>query len=181
VDLRKRWHGDAELLARLLASYREPHRHYHTVQHLAECFERFDELRDLALHAEEIEVAIWFHDAIYDPRRGDNEARSADWARSAAGRRVAELVLATRHEATPAGLDAQVLVDVDLWILGSPPGRFDEYERQVRREYAWIPPSEYERRRGELLANLLKRPTIYRTQRFIERYEPQARKNLARR
>jgi predicted metal-dependent HD superfamily phosphohydrolase len=179
VDLRSKWRGDAALLQDLLACYREPHRRYHTLQHLQECFERFDELRDVAHRPEEVELAIWFHDAIYDPRRDDNEARSAAWARASVGERVAELVLATRHDASPARLDAQVLVDVDLWILGSPPQRFEEYERQVRQEYAWVPLAEYRRGRAELLGNLLKRPTIYHTPRFIERYEAQARRNLA--
>ena len=68
------------LLSALLACYREPHRHYHTVQHLDECFERLAPLRDRAAHPAEVEVALWFHDAVYDVQRHDNEARSATWA-----------------------------------------------------------------------------------------------------
>lgn len=181
MDLHSRWRGDAALLEQLLARYREPHRHYHTLQHLAECFEKFDELRDVAAHPGDVELAIWFHDAVYEPRRDDNEARSADWARATVGERVAELVMATRHEAVPADIDAQVLVDVDLSILGAPPTRFDEYERQVREEYRWVPEFLYRRKRREILASFLARPTIYSTPRFIERHEAQARQNLTRR
>jgi predicted metal-dependent HD superfamily phosphohydrolase len=181
VDLRNRWQGDAALLEQLLACYREPHRHYHTLQHLEECFGKFDELRDLAAHPADVELAIWFHDAIYDTRRDDNEARSADWARATVGERVADLVMATRHEATPAGIDAQVLVDVDLSILAAPQARFEEYERQVREEYRWVPGPIYRRKRRQVLQSFLERPTIYNTQRFIERYEAQARRNLTKR
>jgi predicted metal-dependent HD superfamily phosphohydrolase len=180
VDLRSRWHGDAALLEQLLARYREPHRHYHTLRHLEECFQKFDELRDVASYPDAVEMAIWFHDAIYDPRRDDNEARSADWAKAAVGERVAALVLATRHEAVPADVDAQVLVDVDLAILGAPPARFDEYERQVREEYRWVPEPIYRHQRRQILDRFLARRSIYHTQRFIARYEAQARVNLAR-
>lgn len=179
MDLRKRWRGDAALLEQLLERYREPHRHYHTLQHLEECFEKLDELRDVAPHADDVELAIWFHDAIYDTRRDDNEARSAEWANATVGARVAQLVMATRHDAVPGDIDAQVLVDVDLSILGAPPARFEEYERQVREEYRWVPGLIYRRKRREILESFLARPTIYNTERFIERYEAQARRNLA--
>jgi predicted metal-dependent HD superfamily phosphohydrolase len=110
--------------------YSEPHRHYHTDQHLAECFEKVRDIISLAEHPAEINVALWFHDAIYDTRRQDNEERSADWARSAArelgvsdesAQRIYDLILFTRHDAEPAGIDAQVLVDADLSILGAQP------------------------------------------------------------
>ena len=73
-----------------------------------------------------------------------------------------------------------MLVDVDLWILGAPQSRFDEYERQVREEYGWVPGLIYRRKRREILESLAARPTIFSTGRFVERYEPQARANLAR-
>lgn len=166
---------------RLVACYREPHRRYHTLTHLEECFQKLDEIADLASHPQDVELAIWFHDAIYDPRRSDNEQRSADWAVSSTGNpRVHALVMATRHEATPADIDAQVLVDVDLSILGAPEKRFDEYEHQVREEYGWVPGMIYRRKRREILESFFTRPTIYNTQRFIERYEAQARANLER-
>jgi len=180
VDPRSRWPLDDALYQELVARYREPHRRYHTLQHLEECFARFEELRAAAEHPREVELAIWFHDAIYDPRRADNEERSAAWARSVAGDSVATLVLATRHDALPASADATVLVDVDLWILGAPQSRFDEYEAQVREEYGWVPTLVYRRKRRALLESFVARRTIYHTERFLERYEAQARANLAR-
>jgi predicted metal-dependent HD superfamily phosphohydrolase len=180
--LAARWKlADRSPYEELIARYREPHRRYHTLQHLEECFARFDELADLAERPAEVELAIWFHDAIYDTKRGDNELRSADWALDATGNKnVHALVMATRHEAVPQGRDEQVLVDVDLWILGAPPERFDEYERQVREEYAWVPGLVYRQKRREILESFVARPAIYSTERFAQRYEPRARANLAR-
>jgi predicted metal-dependent HD superfamily phosphohydrolase len=196
VDLSSRWAGawralgaspEPALLARLIAAYSEPHRHYHTLRHLEECFAHLQSLGSLAQHPAEVELALWFHDAIYDTRRRDSERRSAEWAcqalspvSSAAAKRVASLVMATRHAAAPEGIDAQVLVDVDLAILGAPAERFDEYELQVRREYAWAPLPLYRRARRRILESLLARAAIYATAQFVERYEAQARDNLAR-
>jgi predicted metal-dependent HD superfamily phosphohydrolase len=180
--LAARWKlADRSLYQALIARYREPHRRYHTLQHLEECFERFDEVADLAPHPGEVELALWFHDAIYDPRRSDNERRSADWASASTGNpHVHALIMATRHEAVPDGADAKALVDVDLWILAAPEKRFEEYEQQVREEYGWVPGFIYRRKRREILESFLARPTIYSTARFIERYESAARANLAR-
>jgi len=199
MDLRARWpglwkalgaaHADAELLERLLARYSEPHRKYHTVQHLEECFVQLDAARGLAEHPAEVELALWFHDAIYAPRRQDNEAKSADWARdslaaaglpAAAGERVHALVMATRHEAVPEGNDARLVVDVDLSILGAPAERFDEYELQIRGEYRWVPALLFNGKRGEILRQFLARRSIFGTALFRDRLERQARANLTR-
>lgn len=182
-------HRDPKLRDELIARYREPHRKYHTLQHLEECFEKFDEVRALAEHPAEIELALWFHDAIYDVKRRDNEKKSADWARKsalAAGtpadacERVHALVMATRHKAIPRGTDAEILVDVDLSILGAAPERFDQYERQVRQEYAWVPEFLYRRERTAILKEFLARPRIFSSAHFRERHEQQARSNVER-
>jgi predicted metal-dependent HD superfamily phosphohydrolase len=180
--LRERWKlPDQPLLEQLIKAYSGSERRYHTLTHLEECFAGFDEIADLAEHPDDVELAIWFHDAIYDPRRSDNERRSADWAQASTGNsRIHALVMATRHEAIPRTRDEKVLVDVDLWILGAPEKRFDEYERQVRAEYRWVPGPIYRRKRREILEGFLARPAIYGTGRFVERYEAQARANLAR-
>ena len=179
----------AALYEQLIARYAEPHRHYHTGQHLDECFAYFAEIGGLAAHPAEVELALWFHDAIYEPRRGDNEARSADWARQAAlqagingeaAQRVYALVMATRHDAVPGGRDEEVLVDIDLSILGAPPARFDEYERQVRAEYGWVPEFLYRRKRREILEAFVARAAIYATAPMQARLEAAARANLAR-
>jgi predicted metal-dependent HD superfamily phosphohydrolase len=180
--------GD-HLYEELVTRYSAPERHYHTLQHLDECFARLAESRQLAEHAHEIELALWFHDAIYDVRRQDNEERSASWAeevslRAGLSQRVAacvrDLIVATRHDAVPDSGDSRLLVDIDLAILGAPVKRFDEYERQVRQEYAWVPDILFRHKRREVLEIFLARPHIFSTDYFHARYEAQARANLER-
>ena len=142
-----------------------------------------------AEYPQECELALWFHDAIYDVKRKDNESRSADWASSVVlayglpaecGERVHALVMATCHDAVPRGTDQEIVVDVDLSILGARPERFDEYERQVREEYSWVPGIVFRSKRRKMLQELLKRSTIFCTEKFVRAYEAQARENLER-
>jgi predicted metal-dependent HD superfamily phosphohydrolase len=182
--------GDAGCVRdELLACYAQPHRRYHTLQHLAECIETFRTASALAQHAAEIEIALWFHDAIYDPRSSDNEERSAAWARRAldaaevprtVAERVHALVIATCHTALPAAGDPQLLVDVDLSILGAAEQRFAEYERQIRGEYSFVPEAIFRRRRREILQAFLDRPRLYGTAHFHAALENRARANLLR-
>jgi predicted metal-dependent HD superfamily phosphohydrolase len=171
---------------RLLAHYAEPQRHYHTLQHITECLREFDAARALAQHPHLIEFAIWFHDVIYDPRAHDNEERSAQFAvecLQGAGAQpgdaesVRRLVLVTKQHIanTP---DEALLSDIDLSVLGQNRERFGEYERQIRREYNWVPETVFAEKRAEILKRFLERPRIYSTEHFSTRYEQQARGNL---
>ena len=173
--------------AELISRYSEPHRHYHTMQHLGECFERLRELKVFIPHPAEVEIALWFHDAIYDTRKTDNEALSAQWAADvalslgaskASAALLQNLVMATQHKAEPIGPDAQALVDVDLSILGASVERFAEYEQQIRQEYAWVPESMFKSKRAAVLKQFLEKPHIYCTPLFRQRYEARARTNL---
>lgn len=181
--------ADEALGVRLLAGYAESHRRYHTVQHLAECLGFFALTRTACRHPAEIATALWFHDAIYDTRRHDNEDRCADWASTELGRagvadpvieRVAGLVLATKHATAPQDPDAQLLVDIDLAIFGADEPRFTEYERQIREEYAWVPDPVFRQKRGEILAGFLARPKLYLTAAVGATREAPARANLRR-
>ncbi|OON60797.1 N-methyl-D-aspartate receptor NMDAR2C subunit [Massilia sp. KIM] len=179
----------AGLLEALLAAYREPQRHYHTLQHLEECLRLADEYAEQAEHPAEPELALWFHDAVYEVRAHDNEERSAQWAVSSlreaglaaeACERIHALIMATRHNALPATLDAALLTDIDLAILGAPPARFAEYERQIRAEYAWVPPEVYADKRRSVLLAFFQREHIYATPSLRARFEAPARANLQR-
>ena len=181
-------HGSNHTLRdQLTACYAEPHRHYHTLQHLAECMVGLEGALHLEEHRGEVEMALWFHDAIYDVRRADNEERSAEWAKDqllSAGAlplvadRVYKLVMVTRHAALPQAPDECLLVDVDLSILGATPARFAQYEAQVRQEYAWVPNEVFRSKRREILQAFLARPTIYNTPHFHDALELRARENL---
>lgn len=175
--------------AALIQAWTEPHRSYHTLQHLSECLKHAEASREQMQCPGEIELALWFHDAIYDPLGRHNEARSADWACEVlvcAGAstlvqdRVRALIMATVHAAIPTDPDAQLLVDMDLAILGADPVRFAEYDAQVRAEYRCVPDGLYRYKRRQVLASFLARPTLYATELFRGRFELQARENLRR-
>lgn len=190
--------ADAALRDELLRCWSEPHRTYHTRQHLHECLAWLPRLAAEAEHPAEVALALWFHDAIYRPGRDDNEALCAEWARSAiwaacgassanwaaggtsaAAERVHALVLATRHAAEPQGADQQVLIDIDLAILGAPPSRFAQYEQQVRQEYAAVPEAAFRSGRLRILEGFLARPRLYGTATGHAPFEARARHNLA--
>jgi predicted metal-dependent HD superfamily phosphohydrolase len=173
----------------LLQAYSEPHRSYHNVTHLCHCLEELDTARSLAEYPDEVEVALWFHDAVYEPLAKDNEARSAALAEQellAASvsqgiiARVVSLTMATKHDGSPTTLDAQLIVDIDLAILGQPPERFDAYEAGIRREYSMVPEDQFRQGRTVILEAFLRRPAIYHTDHFREQYEATARENLQR-
>jgi predicted metal-dependent HD superfamily phosphohydrolase len=173
----------------LAEAYAEPARAYHTAEHINDCLTQFDLSRNIAQRADEVEAAIWFHDAVYLPAGSDNEDRSAELARTAlalsavpagATERIAALVLATRHLNVPDAPDAALLCDIDLSIFGRSPAVFDEFERRIRREYAWVPEPVYRQARTEILEGFLRRRSIYQTSYFRELYEVSARANLDR-
>jgi predicted metal-dependent HD superfamily phosphohydrolase len=181
--------ADEALYRQLLACWREPQRHYHTLQHLGECLAHFDAAQGFARRPGEVALALWFHDAIYDPRRDDNELRSAQWARTGmmdaqcgahAADRVHALVMATRHKEVPQDADAQLLVDIDLSILGAPAERFDQSDEQIRAEYAHVPEAPYREGRRRILGGFLARPRLYSTEYFHSRLDERARTNLQR-
>lgn len=181
--------ADQALFASLLDAYREPQRHYHTLQHIAECLSHLSAASALAQRPAELRIALWFHDAIYDPQHADNEARSADWAREsllAAGvplecaARIHALIMATRHAEAPRTPDEALLLDIDLAVLGADAERFDDYCGQVRAEYAWVPELLFRHKRRQLLEEFLAREPLYRTPYFSRLCEQPARANLQR-
>lgn len=151
--------------AELVSAWARPTRKYHTLQHLEECL-ALTRIWGAALAQEEqalLLLAVWFHDAVYSPREANNERLSAGWALEALGKlgvgaeaveRIARLVLATEHRApAPAGDHlTDLLLDIDLAILGAPAVRFAEYEAQVRAEYAFLSDAAYAAGRGKVLA-----------------------------
>jgi len=173
----------------LVARHAESHRAYHTLAHVAFCLDEFERVRSLAAKPNEAEMALWFHDAVYEPTASDNEARSATLARQACmamklphafSKRVYHLVIATQHAGVPSDPDAQLVADIDLAVLGQPPADYDAYERRVRREYSDVSDVDFWTGRAAILRKLLSRPRVYATDPFHARYEEAARANLAR-
>jgi len=167
--------------ARLIARYGEPHRHYHTWSHVLACLDARERIAPFAPIA--VDVALWFHDAIYDPKAHDNEERSAALMLEELGdsaKPAVPLVLATKHAAIPDTEEARLVVDADLSILGADEETFDIYERAVRQEYAFVPDAAFRTGRAHVLKSFLDRPTIFSTPVAQHLWESAARANLTR-
>jgi predicted metal-dependent HD superfamily phosphohydrolase len=196
-SMRKRWEEvwqnlDArpippEVLEELVKAYSSPNRFYHNLTHIQDCLSQFDRTKSLAAHPVEVELAIWFHDAVYDTRRNDNEQKSAEWATAvinqsevdhAVAERVLKLILATRHMMEVLHRDAQLMVDVDLSILGRETEIYWQYENNIRKEYAWVPENIFRKKRIDVLRGFLVREHIYYHETYREMFEHQARMNL---
>jgi predicted metal-dependent HD superfamily phosphohydrolase len=167
-------------------------RAYHGWQHVEALLALWREHAALWHDREAARLAILFHDAVYDPRRADNERRSADLLRDWVGATVpparleaaAAMILATERHAVPEDLPAPVAADValfldmDLSILGADPAGFDAYDRAIRAEYAHVPEDAWRSGRGAVLRRLLARDPIFLTEPFRARHEAAARRNL---
>jgi predicted metal-dependent HD superfamily phosphohydrolase len=187
------WHDleaaatEEQLFQVICNHYDAPDRHYHTLQHLTECLNLFEPVIELATRPAEIEMALWFHDAIYNTASKDNEAQSAQWASNELGQagvspasidRIHALIMSTCHTSLPTMIDECLLVDIDLAILGSSTERFTEYEQQIRAEYSFVPEPIFNQKRQEILQGFLDRSTIYSTQYFQDKLELRARQNI---
>jgi predicted metal-dependent HD superfamily phosphohydrolase len=185
---------DEPLKQELSASYQAEGRHYHNLAHIEAMLLLASEYQAFLHDPRAVEAAIWFHDAIYDSRAKDNEARSAALAEEKlAGRtgaerlgRIAAMIIATATHQLPqlgdenSARDAALFLDMDLAILGAAPDTFDAYEQAVRREYDWVEEPIWRAGRSAVLKNFLARPHIFHTEEFRQRFEPRARQNLAR-
>ena len=171
----------------LKTAYSEPHRHYHTCEHVSAVLKVFDDVKEKTQHPREMELAIWFHDAVYRPRSSTNEHDSAQWASRFLKENgatmsqiscVEELIMATVHNKQPETDDAKLIVDLDLSILGKEPHIYSLFEDNVRREYRWVPYFIYKRKRREVLTAFLERDVIFSLPELNQRFEKQARVNL---
>lgn len=174
-----------EALETLVARWSEPHRRYHDVSHLAACLAVFDDVRAEAERPGEVLAALFFHDAVYDPRASDNEARSAALACEALRdaspdvlARIAAAIEATRtHEGTG---DAALVIDVDLSILGAEADTYETFEQAIRDEYAFVDEAAFRTGRARVLARFASRRPLYRSPILRATLEARAHENLAR-
>jgi len=170
----------------LLARWSESHRKHHTVTHLHEVLDAIGVLADAGLDfdREAVELAAWFHDAVYEIGRDDNEDRSAELARellasSPMRDEVARLVLATKtHKVSYDDINGAVLCDADLAVLGGEAFRYRAYAHAVREEYADIPDEVFRPARAQILSSLVEGP-IFHTPPGRELWEERARRNIA--
>ena len=174
----------------LLARWSEPHRHYHTVNHLGVVLAVVEEQSGRAEDPTAVRLAAWYHDAIYDPHRLDNEEASALLAEATlpelgvAPDRMAEVArlvrLTASHDPIPGDRNGGLLTDADLCVLASPPDVYQAYTVAVRREYAHVPDPAFAAGRAAVLHNLLSLPRLFHTPVLRDRWEDIARSNITR-
>ena len=174
----------------LLERWSEPHRHYHTLNHLGVVLAVVEEQADRAEDPMAVRLASWYHDAIYDPHRVDNEEASAILAESTlpelgiALDRVAEVArlirLTASHDPIPGDRNGGLLTDADLCVLASPPEIYLAYTAAIRREYAHVPDAAFAAGRAAVLQNLLSLPRLFHTSTLRDRWEDTARANMTR-
>ena len=173
----------------LAQAYCQPHRSYHTLEHIGEMLKITGKLGRGLPHPIELNLAVWYHDVVYDPHSKTNEEDSATVAEEQLAliglephQRdiVKQLILVTKHDAVHSSklAESEVLLDSDLAILGASEQRYARYATDIRKEYAWVPEAEYRAGRKAVLEGFLKRPAIYRTAWLLAEGEERARANM---
>jgi predicted metal-dependent HD superfamily phosphohydrolase len=179
-------HSTTKALADLEAAYADPPRAYHNLNHIAECLDLLDQIP--ADHDPSIELAIWYHDAIYDPFSKSNEQDAADFMRRAATdlgvaadviESAARLILITANHHQASAPDEQIIADIDLSILASPAPAYDRYARAIREEYKEVDEPTYRLARKAFLRSLLDPPSIFHTPwAHTRKYDQRAKANI---
>jgi predicted metal-dependent HD superfamily phosphohydrolase len=199
TDLREAWADAAPRSAppaavsrvgdELIARWGEPHRHYHTLSHLATMLRIIADHAAAATDPDAVRLAAWFHDAVYDPRRVDNEEASALLAEVTLPAldippdrlaEVARLVrLTASHDPATGDRNGGLITDADLAILAADPDAYWAYTRAIRREYGHVPEVAFNEGRAAVLRNLLDLPVLFHTPTLRDRWEEAARHNVA--
>jgi len=192
--LRQKWHDllhawavtpslADEIFDDIRQHYAGTDRFYHSLDHIGAMLETVASLTSFARNLKAVKLAVWLHDVIYDSRASDNEERSAEYADQLCeklsipqGREVASLILKTKTHEAGEDVDAQVLLDADLAILGANEPAYRTYADQIRQEYAWVPEPDYRMGRRHVLERFLARPRIFR---LLAQLEEPARRNIS--
>jgi predicted metal-dependent HD superfamily phosphohydrolase len=187
----KRPKVDPNFVKAHLDMHYETGRYYHDQSHINSLLREFNELKEKQLleHPNELELAIYAHDVIYDAKAKDNESQSANWICSLLERsgvdknkaeRVRSLIEASDHKNPPKDNDSAYFLDIDLSIFGKTEEVYDKYAEAIRKEYSWVSEEDYRKGRSQVLRHFLAREKIYYTEFFRNKYEYQARINLER-
>lgn len=172
----------------LFDRYAESARHYHTIEHIDYCLEMFDQVRDRCINPDAVELAIWFHDAVYDFPVDDNERLSAEYFQTVSDGKLPEQlrqlvfdqVIVTDHRSPPSDSDQKLLIDIDLSSFGRPWERFLKDGVNVRLEMGYLEDTAFYQSQIAFMSQLLERTNFYRTEWFQKNYEQNARDNVKR-
>lgn len=176
------------LLQALFTGYHTPYRAYHNLNHIAACLQSAQPYLHQTDDPIAVQLAIWFHDLIYNTQANDNEQQSAQYAYQSlqfAGvsdsllAEVPRLILTTQtHQAEADDRNAHLLLDADLAILGAAATIYQQYAQAIREEYHWVPDDAYRQGRGRVLQQFHQRPRLYFTEPYTIQLEAQARRNI---
>jgi len=170
----------------LFAAYTEPHRRYHTLDHIVEMLDCLTVSRHLAASPDVVALAVWYHDAVYasDAAAGENEQASADLLAAqytADGSAAARAIIRhSAHHGPSEDRDTRLFCDLDLYRLGVNWDDFLRYSSDVRFEYGHVADVDWAAGRAAFFRGMLARDTIYQTDYWRERLEAAARANLSR-
>lgn len=177
-----------ETIALLIEKYSEKHRAYHNLSHIKSLLSDAVAFKSVIKDYESVRLAVWFHDAIYEPQSSANEAESARLAvenlltlnvPKEKIEKVEKMILATKkHDARELDEDGELFLDLDLSILGANPSLYEKYSKAIRQEYSFASESLYRERRRAVLQNFLDREFIYYSIEMREFYEEAARINI---
>lgn len=180
---------DAEqVFATVAGRYSEPHRRYHTPEHIKHCLRQFDLAAGHMDDPDTVEMSIWFHDVIYDVPTIDNELRSAELFRDLTRERIApaffqsvyDMIMITSHKEPPTRTDDKYMVDVDLSSFGLPWDEFKRDSENVRGEFSARSDREFYSAHVRFMQSLIDRPQFFATEFFRDKYEASARGNVGR-
>lgn len=183
--------NDSELVKKtfeaLLKQYSSSKRRYHDISHITGLLNMLETHKYHISDDEVIFFTIWFHDAIYDTWKSDNEEKSAEWAKNVLSKtsfsaerieKVYQYILATKTHVPTGDSDLDWFLDFDLSVLGSVQPVYEIYTRQIREEYTLIPNFIFNKGRRKVLRSLLEKERLYQTEDFRTRLEAQARMNI---
>jgi predicted metal-dependent HD superfamily phosphohydrolase len=172
----------------LLKLYSSGKRYYHDLTHIINLLKLWDDNKNHLVDDEIVYIAIWFHDAIYDAWKSNNEELSADMAKdfllkinfpATKTDKVVQYILATKtHDNHNNDHDLSFFLDFDMSILGAEEAIYAVYTQQIRDEYSIYPGFIYNRGRKKMLKSFLEKPFIYQTEEFRAKFESQARENI---
>ncbi len=180
----------------MISNYSAEERHYHNLAHLAELFYEFEQVKEELSSPDDVALAIWGHDEVYHTHAKNNELESAkkmmnrlmvgwwdgkyhpQFARPYKAIKIYNMINKTTHDKKVLSKDTKYLLDLDLAPMGYPEEHFVATENDIGKEFGWVPKDIYREARTNVLKAFLNRKNIYRTERFRDLYEVQARKNL---
>lgn len=177
----------SELWNELAIKYSGPERHYHTLHHLSKMMQWVDQLEEVIVDLDTMCFSIFYHDVIYDASRKDNEEKSAEFARerlallglsSAQIDKCSQQIVSTKAHEVSADQDTNILIDIDLSILGTDQLTYEWYSKAIRKEYEVYPDEIYIPGRIAVLRHFLQKPVIFKTPFVASKLEEQAQCNL---